>query len=145
MGEHGQCSWHTHSLPLGLSGTVLTADVAADAEASLRVAAVTEGDLRAVHIMHTSGDPTLGEFPFHGWNKALHGAECHASKSSWTQHSVARALSDRLSRVLRAFSAVEGAGGALQIISDTIVPTSADVTWCRLHGNASSGAHFLCW
>ena len=61
MGQHGQSSWHTHALPLGVTGSVLCADVAADAEANLRVIAVTDDDHRAVHVMCISGDPTLGE------------------------------------------------------------------------------------
>ena len=65
MGKHGQSSWHAHSLPLGLPGSVTCADVAADAEAGLRIAAVTNDDQRAVHVIHISGDPTLGKSCFH--------------------------------------------------------------------------------
>lgn len=61
MGQHGQSSWHTHALPLGVTGSVLCADMAADAEANLRGIAVTDDDQKAVHIMCISGDPTLGE------------------------------------------------------------------------------------
>ena len=61
MGEHGEPSWHTRSMSLALIGSVLSADVAADAEANLKVIAVTDDKQRAVHIMSVSGDPTLGE------------------------------------------------------------------------------------
>ncbi len=48
-----------------------------------------------------------------------------------------------LSHTLTAICAAEGAAGTLQVISDTVVPASAEVVCCRLHGSANSGAQSL--
>lgn len=97
MGEHGQSSWHTHSLPLGLPGSVTCADVAAEADAQLRIAAVTDDNQRAVHAMHISGDPTLGEVSIHGHDNFCMGQsvmQAPLANSTWTRHDVARGLSN---------------------------------------------------